>query len=212
MGACGAKPRFTPRFSHGATFRFWSFSRVETSGGIRASLAGRYASALFDLARDAAADRIGRPSLDALEPGAARFEGFRASSSTSPLCRARKPARRFAALAPQLGLDPITTNFLGVLAERPQEPASQRHPRVPPPRRRASRRDHRRSRHRPPARTTTRSPRSSSSFAPAPAATSPSTRRSIPTSSAGSSSSWAASRSTPRSAPNSTVSHHAMKG
>ena len=31
---------------------FWSFERMETSGGIRASLAGRYASALFDLARD----------------------------------------------------------------------------------------------------------------------------------------------------------------
>ncbi|HVL29280.1 MAG TPA: hypothetical protein VM326_01010, partial [Sphingomicrobium sp.] len=31
---------------------FWSFERVDNSGGIRASLAGRYASALFDLARD----------------------------------------------------------------------------------------------------------------------------------------------------------------
>ena len=44
--------RFAPHFFIGANFRFWSFSRVETSGGIRANLAGRYASALFDLARD----------------------------------------------------------------------------------------------------------------------------------------------------------------
>src|SRR5436305_1732801 len=38
--------------SNRGNIRFWSFSRVETSGGIQASLAGRYASALFDLARE----------------------------------------------------------------------------------------------------------------------------------------------------------------
>ena len=47
-------------------FQFWSYSRVETSGGIRASLAGRYASALLDLARDERQiDSVSR-SLEAL--------------------------------------------------------------------------------------------------------------------------------------------------
>src|SRR5579884_546918 len=59
--------RFHARFfAPGHIFRFWSFSRVEISGGIRASLAGRYASALFDLARDERQiDAVGR-SLEAL--------------------------------------------------------------------------------------------------------------------------------------------------
>ena len=62
-GRRGANLRQRPVFSWGL-FRFWSFSRVETSGGIRASLAGRYASALFDLARDERQiDAVGR-SLD----------------------------------------------------------------------------------------------------------------------------------------------------
>src|SRR3954471_2259654 len=51
-GVAGLTRFHAPFFKAGGTFRFWSFSRVETSGGIRASLAGRYASALFDLARD----------------------------------------------------------------------------------------------------------------------------------------------------------------
>src|SRR5687767_1078381 len=52
-------------FSHGK-FQVWSFSRVETSGGIQASLAGRYASALFGLARDERQiDAVGR-SMDSL--------------------------------------------------------------------------------------------------------------------------------------------------
>ena len=50
---------------------------METSGGIRASLAGRYASALFDLARDERQiDAVGREPRRA-QPGAARFQGFR---------------------------------------------------------------------------------------------------------------------------------------
>ena len=88
---------------------------METSGGIRASLAGRYASALFDLARDQRQiDSVGR-SLDALNQALADSKDF-SELVTSPLVSREEAGQAFAALAPQLGLDPITTNFIGVLA------------------------------------------------------------------------------------------------
>ncbi len=50
---------------------------METSGGIRASLAGRYASALFDLARDERQiDSVGK-SLDALRQALLDSQGVR---------------------------------------------------------------------------------------------------------------------------------------
>jgi len=88
---------------------------VETSGGIRASLAGRYASALFDLARDQKQiDSVGR-SLEALNQALVDSKEF-AELIDSPLLSREEAAKAFAAIAPQLSLDPITTNFLGVLA------------------------------------------------------------------------------------------------
>jgi len=88
---------------------------VETSGGIRASLAGRYASALFDLARDdRQIDAVGR-SLDALNQALVDSKDF-AELVASPLVSREEAGKAFAALAPQLSLDPITANFLGVLA------------------------------------------------------------------------------------------------
>jgi F-type H+-transporting ATPase subunit delta len=88
---------------------------VETSGGIQASLAGRYASALFGLARDERQiDAVGR-SLDALSSALVDSRDF-AELVASPMVSRQDAARAFAGLAPQLGLDPITTNFLGVLA------------------------------------------------------------------------------------------------
>src|SRR5438046_1144813 len=89
--------------------------RVETSGGIRASLAGRYASALFDLARDQRQiDAVGR-SLDALAQPLLDSKDF-SELVTSPLVSREQAGDAFAALAPKLGVDPITSNFLGVLA------------------------------------------------------------------------------------------------
>ena len=88
---------------------------METSGGIQASLAGRYASALFGLARDERQiDAVGR-SLDALASALADSREF-AALAASPLVGRDDAAKAFAALGPELGLDPITTNFLGVLA------------------------------------------------------------------------------------------------
>ena len=88
---------------------------METSGGIRASLAGRYASALFDLARDERQiDAVGR-SLDMLNQALLDSKDF-AELIESPLVSRDEAGKTFAALAPQLGIDPITVNFLGVLA------------------------------------------------------------------------------------------------
>jgi F-type H+-transporting ATPase subunit delta len=88
---------------------------VETSGGIQASLAGRYASALFGLARDERQiDAVGR-SLDALASALADSREF-SELVASPLVSRKDAAKAFAGLGPELGLDPITGNFLGVLA------------------------------------------------------------------------------------------------
>jgi F-type H+-transporting ATPase subunit delta len=88
---------------------------VETSGGIRASLAGRYASALFDLAREQRQiDAVGR-SLDALNQALLDSKDF-AELIASPLVSRDEAGKAFTGLASQLGLDPITTNFVGVLA------------------------------------------------------------------------------------------------
>ena len=88
---------------------------METSGGIRASLAGRYASALFDLARDQRQIESVGNSLDAL--GQALLDSKEFSELIgSPLVSRDEAGKAFAALAPQIGVDPITGNFLGVLA------------------------------------------------------------------------------------------------
>jgi F-type H+-transporting ATPase subunit delta len=88
---------------------------VETSGGIRASLAGRYASALFDLAREQRQIESVGKSLDTLGQALLDSKDFH-ELATSPLVSRKEAGKAFAALAVQLGLDPITTNFLGVLA------------------------------------------------------------------------------------------------
>jgi F-type H+-transporting ATPase subunit delta len=100
-----------PRFA----YLFRSFLRVETSSGIQASLAGRYASALFDLARDERQiDTVSR-GLDALEQALLDSRDF-AGLIKSPLIGRGEAAKALAALAAQFGLDPITTRFVGVLA------------------------------------------------------------------------------------------------
>ena len=88
---------------------------METSGGIRASLAGRYASALFDLARDTKQiDAVGR-SLDSLGQALSGSADF-ADVVKSPLVSRAAAAKTFAAIAPKLKLDPLTTRFIAVLA------------------------------------------------------------------------------------------------
>jgi F-type H+-transporting ATPase subunit delta len=109
------KPLPRPVFRIGAIFRFWSFSRVETSGGIRASLAGRYASALFDLARDERQIESVGASLEALGQALVDSKDFN-ELVKSPLVSREQARKAFSAVAPQLDLDPLTTRLLGVLA------------------------------------------------------------------------------------------------
>ncbi len=88
---------------------------METSSGIQASLAGRYASALFGLARDERQiDAVGR-SLELLSQALVDSRDF-AELASSPLIDREQAGKAFAAVAEQLALDPVTTNFLGVLA------------------------------------------------------------------------------------------------
>ena len=88
---------------------------MDNSGGIRASLAGRYASALFDLARDQRQIESVGKSLDALGAALLDSKDF-IELVASPLVSREEAGKAFAGLAPQLGIDPITANFLGVLA------------------------------------------------------------------------------------------------
>ncbi|RST30426.1 F0F1 ATP synthase subunit delta [Sphingomonas ginkgonis] len=89
---------------------------METSGGIRASLAGRYASALFDLARDERQiDAVSR-SLDTVRQTLGESADLRTVVS-SPLIGRVNAGKAIEAASAQLQLDPITTRFLGVLAK-----------------------------------------------------------------------------------------------
>lgn len=89
--------------------------RVETSGGIQASLAGRYATALFDLAREAGTIETVEQSLATLKAALAESDDFR-MLTTSPLLSRADAGRGVAAAAKAMKLDPLTANFLGVLA------------------------------------------------------------------------------------------------
>ena len=95
---------------------FGAYQHVETSGGIQASLAGRYATALFGLARDEQQIDAVTRSLDSLQAALADSTDFAALVS-SPLVSRSDAAKAIAALVPALGLDPITAKFIGVLAQ-----------------------------------------------------------------------------------------------
>lgn len=89
---------------------------VQTNGGIQASLSGRYAIALFELAKDARA-------VDAVEASLGRLRVALTESGelkrlvSSPLVSRAEAERAVAAIASPLELDPISRSFLGVLAQ-----------------------------------------------------------------------------------------------
>lgn len=89
---------------------------METSGGIQASLAGRYATALFDLARESNKIETVEKSLGAVKAALAESGDFKALTA-SPLLSRADAGRGIAAVAKAMKLDPLTANFLGVLAE-----------------------------------------------------------------------------------------------
>lgn len=89
---------------------------METSAGIQASLSGRYATALFELAREGKAiDKI-EASLATVSKALAESDDFR-QLTTSPLVSRGGATRAIEAVAAKLKLDSTTANFLGVLAQ-----------------------------------------------------------------------------------------------
>jgi F-type H+-transporting ATPase subunit delta len=89
--------------------------RVDISSGIQASLAGRYALALFGLAREQKQLESVGASLAALRQALSESPDFR-ELTTSPLIGRDEALRAVAAAAGAMRLDPLTSNFLGVLA------------------------------------------------------------------------------------------------
>ena len=94
---------------------------METSGGIagggiQASLGGRYALALFELAQDAKAIDTVEASLTTVRDALAQSDDFR-TLTTSPMVGRGPAVKAVLATADALGVDATTKNFLGVLAE-----------------------------------------------------------------------------------------------
>ena len=89
---------------------------MENSGGIQASLAGRYATALFELAREQRQLEAVGDSLASLKQALADSDDLR-ELTTSPLTRRDDALKSVAAIAEAMKLDPVTSNFLGVLAQ-----------------------------------------------------------------------------------------------
>lgn len=88
---------------------------MENSGGIQASLAGRYATALFELARDENKLDTVEKSLATLRSALAQSDDFR-RLTTSPLVSRDEAGKAVTAAAKTMDIDPLTANFLGVLA------------------------------------------------------------------------------------------------
>ena len=89
--------------------------RVENSAGITASLQGRYASALFDLAREQNSVAAVETDLDNLGAAIAQSTDL-AGLIRNPRISREAAAKALDGVAGLLGLSPITKNFLGVLA------------------------------------------------------------------------------------------------
>ena len=89
---------------------------MENSGGIQASLAGRYATALFELARDERQLEAVAASLATVRQALSESEDFRELTS-SPLISREQATGAMTATAQAMRLDPITANFLGVVAQ-----------------------------------------------------------------------------------------------
>jgi F-type H+-transporting ATPase subunit delta len=88
---------------------------VENSAGITASLQGRYASALFELARDANAIAAVEADLEQLAAALAATPDF-ADLIRNPGVSREDAGKAVAAVAGLLGLSELTHKFLGVLA------------------------------------------------------------------------------------------------
>ena len=89
---------------------------MEISAGIQASLAGRYASALFDLASEAGTVSAVESDLDTLANALAESAELR-EVTTNPELSRKAQGSAIAGVAAHLGLGELSKNFLGVLAQ-----------------------------------------------------------------------------------------------
>lgn len=89
---------------------------MEISAGIQASLAGRYAVALFDLASEAGNVSSVEADLEKLDSALGESTDLAALIKNPEVSRADL-GKAVSALAGLLGLDKLTGNFLGVLAQ-----------------------------------------------------------------------------------------------
>lgn len=88
---------------------------MEISAGIKASLAGRYASALFELASETDAVRVVESDLERLAVALGESRDLQTVTHTPQLSRKAQGAA-VAAVSSHLGLSELTAKFLGVLA------------------------------------------------------------------------------------------------
>ncbi|QQN73668.1 F0F1 ATP synthase subunit delta [Croceicoccus sp. YJ47] len=89
---------------------------MDISGGIKASLAGRYASALFDLAVEHNQVTAVESDLDSLRQALAASDDMR-SLIRNPEISRRQAGAAMDGIGRHLELAPLTRNFLGVLAQ-----------------------------------------------------------------------------------------------
>ena len=87
-----------------------------SGGGIQASLSGRYATALFELANDAKAIDMVEASLMRVRAAIGQSTEF-AALIASPIVSRADAAKGVAAAAEMIDVDDTTAKFLGVLAQ-----------------------------------------------------------------------------------------------
>ena len=88
---------------------------MENSGGIKASLQGRYAAALYELASDKKAVTAVEADLDTLGEALVKAPDL-AALIRNPLVSRSDAAKAMSAVAGVLGLSETTKSFIGVLA------------------------------------------------------------------------------------------------
>jgi len=87
-----------------------------TSANIQASLSGRYATALFELARDANSINVVEKSLTSVAKAVSESADLK-SLTTNPVLTRTDAKKAIAAVAKAMKLDVLTTKTLGVLAD-----------------------------------------------------------------------------------------------
>ncbi|QUL38269.1 F0F1 ATP synthase subunit delta [Erythrobacter sp. JK5] len=88
---------------------------MDISAGIQASLAGRYAVALFDLASEGGTVTAVESDLEKLGDALGESDDL-AAVTTNPQLSRTEQGQALAGVAKHLGLTELTTNFLGVLS------------------------------------------------------------------------------------------------